>query len=106
MRIPGGATINSTAGLTRSYPLPTAAGTPAPAQKDEPAELSRRFDRVTISEEGASAARELTGRLSQEVRTAASTEKIAALREQVRSGTYRPDPAEIARKMLLTGGTL
>ena len=44
---------------------------------------------------------ELKGKLTQEVRTATSSDMIAALREQVQNGTYEPDPQEIAKKMLL-----
>ena len=103
MRIPGGAILNPAAGAVRSFPVQTAVSSPAPAQKDESVDFSRRFDRVTISEAGADSARELQARLRQDVRAAASTDRIAALREQIRSGSYQPDPAEIARKMLLTG---
>ena len=65
----------------------------------------RRFDRVTISggERFGSYELEARGRIEREVRTATSSGQIAALREQVRGGTYRPDPAAIARKMLLLG---
>ena len=64
----------------------------------------RRFDSITLS--GSDSARgsfemELRGRISQEVRTATSSGQIAALREQVRNGTYQVDPRAIARKMLL-----
>ncbi|MCI8360485.1 MAG: flagellar biosynthesis anti-sigma factor FlgM [Clostridiales bacterium] len=38
--------------------------------------------------------------LSREVRTAVSTSDIRALREEVASGRYTPDPAQIAANML------
>ena len=103
MRIQGGATINPAAGLARSFQAQQAAVSPAPAQKDDAVELSRRYDRVTLSAGGASAEAELRGRLSQEVRASASSERVAALREQIHRGEYHPDPAAIARSMLLAG---
>ena len=76
----------------------------SPAQKGE---FSRRFDSVTISGEGngrSSFALELKSRLSQEVRVASSHGSTAAmLRDEIQSGAYQPDPAAIARKMLLLG---
>ena len=98
MMIPGGAKINPAAPVARSYPAPSHAA--VQAQKDD---FARRFDSVKISEGGVSMEKELTGKLSQEVRTATSTDMIAALREQIRSGTYQPDAMEIAKKMLLLG---
>lgn len=48
---------------------------------------------------------DMVSRLSQEVRTATTTGKIQELRQAVSSGTYTPDPAEIAKRMLfLTEG--
>lgn len=43
---------------------------------------------------------QLVGRLSQEVRTATTTGDIQALRQQVSSGEYTPDPMAIAGRML------
>lgn len=45
--------------------------------------------------------RELTGQLSQQVLARPTSGEIAALREQVDQGTYRPDASEIAARMLL-----
>lgn len=45
----------------------------------------------------------LVGRLTQEVRAAHTTGDIAALRAQVASGSYTPDPVAIAKRMLLLG---
>lgn len=44
---------------------------------------------------------ELRGKITQDVRTATSSGMIAAVREEIQSGTYQPDPVAIARKMLL-----
>ena len=61
---------------------------------------SRRFDSVTIAA-GSSRLMELRGKIAQEVRTATSSGQVAALREQVQSGAYQPDPVAIAGRMLL-----
>ncbi len=45
----------------------------------------------------------LVSRLSQEVRTATTTGDIAALRQQVASGEYTPDPMAIAARILFLG---
>ena len=100
MIIPGGAKIPGTSGLARGYKTQTYS-----APQAARGEFARRFDSVTISGAGADAggsyALELKGRLTQEVRTATSSDMVAALREQVQNGAYQPDPREIARKMLL-----
>ena len=44
---------------------------------------------------------ETVSRLSQEIRTATTTGKIQELRQSVSAGEYVPDPAEIAKRMLL-----
>lgn len=46
---------------------------------------------------------ELVSCLSREARTAVSTGDILALREEVASGQYTPDPARIAANMLFLG---
>ena len=64
----------------------------------------RRFDSVMLSTtEGARSSYEmdLRGKISQEVRTATSSGQVAALREQVRNGTYQVDARALAKKMLL-----
>ena len=65
----------------------------------------RRFDSITLSGESkrSSFEMELRGKISQEVRTATTSGQVAALREQVQSGTYQVDAREIAKKMLLMG---
>ena len=85
-------------------PYASQANSVSPAQKGD---LSRRFDSVTISGDGngrSSFALELKSRLSREVRVASPSGSVAAsLRNEVQNGTYQPDPAAIARKMLLLG---
>ena len=101
MIIPGGANVSSSASAGRTRTHPQGWGM-ASAQKEEAP--TRRFDSVMISEiSGEKAALDLKSRLSQEVRTATSTDMISSLREQIQNGAYRPDPMEIARKMLLMG---
>ena len=104
MVIAGGANISPAAPVARTYQPQTFAPAPAAKEKEETADLSRRFDSVTISENGTgSLENDLKSRLTQEARTVTSTERIASLRDQIRSGEYRPDPMAIARKMLLLG---
>ena len=97
MKIPG-AGISSVEMAARVYQGQT--GGTAKAKKSS---ANRRFDSVTLSGEGARSSyeMELRGKLSREVRTATSSGQIAALREQVRNGTYQVDVRETARKMLL-----
>ncbi len=67
-----------------------------------------RFDSVTITpREGSDSAfaMSLKSRLAQQVRSATTSGMVASLREQVQSGAYQPDPAAIAREILLMGGT-
>lgn len=86
--------------VARTYAAQTYSA--APVQKEE---LARRFDSVTISGENGKSSfeMELRSKLAQEVRTATSSGKLSALREEVQSGAYWPDPMAIARKMLLFG---
>ncbi len=65
--------------------------------------VERKYDSATFSPlpEGKSAFQmQLVSRLSQEVRTATTTGDIQALRQEVSSGTYTPDPMAIAGRML------
>lgn len=104
MIIQGGANMNApgAGGVKRAY------GTTGPSGrgKAEKSEFARRFDSVTISGAGENAALEGIGaalkrELAQEIRAAASPDNIAALRELVQRGEYRPDAGEIAKQMLL-----
>ena len=94
-----GANISATEAAARIYQ--SQSGSAAKLQRGD---VNRRFDSVMLS--GGDGKRstfemELRGKISQEVRTATSSGQIAALREQVQSGTYRVDAREIAKKMLL-----
>lgn len=44
---------------------------------------------------------ETVSRISNEVRTSTTTGRIQELRQAVSSGEYRPDPVEIAKRMML-----
>lgn len=104
MIIQGGANINApgAGGVKRTY------GAAAGRAKSEKSEFARRFDSVTISGAGENAAIEgigaaLKNELAREIRAAASPENVAALRELVQRGEYRPDAGELAKRMLLLG---
>lgn len=64
-----------------------------------------KFDQITLSAQGGQTSaptfRELAASLSQQVRTYNTTGRIQDLREQVASGSYRPDARETAARMLL-----
>jgi len=64
-----------------------------------------QYDSVTISTPSQDSRFHmgLVSRLSQEVRTATTTGDIAALRQQVASGSYTPDPMAIAARILFLG---
>ena len=62
------------------------------------------YDSVTLSASGQdNRFMGLVSKLSQEVRTATTTGDIAALRQQVASGEYTPDPMAIAARILFLG---
>lgn len=70
------------------------------------ARTAENYDSVTLSASVSGKSRfhmELVGRLSQEVRAATTTGDIHALRQQVSSGEYAPDPVTIARRILFLG---
>lgn len=101
MRIPGANNISATETAGRIYQ-----GQMGGAAKMQRGSATRRFDSITLT--GGDGTRssfemELRGKISQEVRTATSSGQVAALREQVQSGTYQVDARETARKMLLMG---
>ncbi len=66
---------------------------------------ANQYDSVTISAPSGDSRFHmgLVSRLSQEVRTATTTGDIAALRQQVSSGSYAPDPMAIAARILFLG---
>ncbi len=68
-----------------------------------------KYDSITLSTSADNTSRsfkELVGRLTQEVRTTTTTGDIRALRQQVSSGTYKPDAYAIAARMLFRGEDL
>lgn len=106
MIIQGGANVNApgAGGVKRTYNTSALSG----RAKAEKSDFSRRFDSVTITNAGENAAiegigAELKSELTQELRAAASPENVAALKELVQRGEYRPDAGEIAKRMLLLG---
>ena len=64
-----------------------------------------KYDSVTLSaaSEDSRFRRGMVSRVSQEVRTATTTGDIVALRQQVASGEYTPDPMAIAARILFLG---
>lgn len=66
---------------------------------------SGKYDSVTLSATSGDSRfhMALVSRLSQEVRTATTTGDISALRQQVATGQYTPDPASIAARILFLG---
>ena len=67
----------------------------------------RKFDSVCLTQAGdedSAFQKELVSRISQEVRTATTTGDIQALRREIQNGSYHPDPAAIAARMLLMRG--
>ena len=66
----------------------------------------QNFDQVYFSDrltglEGQ--VKDLTAKLSEELRVRPTRQEIQSLRQQVEEGTYRPDAEEIAARMLLLG---
>ena len=62
------------------------------------------YDSSSFSAAAASSSRfqmDMVSRISQDVRTATTTGRVQELRQAVSSHTYQPDPAEIARRLLL-----
>ena len=87
-------------------PIQTAGGVrPAGAgrTKKSAAGENSSFDQITLSggQAASPAFRDLAASLSHQVRTYNTTGKIQELRNQVASGTYRPDARETAARMLL-----
>ena len=61
------------------------------------------FDSVLISEKSEGSGRickDMVSKISNEIRTATTTGRIQELHQAVVSGTYRPDPARIAKCIL------
>ena len=88
-----------------SAPITTAAPVQSAGAKRARGAAEGRFDQITLSaragQEAGPTFRELASSLSQQVRTFNTTGKIQDLRDQVASGTYRPDARETAARILL-----
>ena len=71
-----------------------------------PQAVSGQFDQVNISQTNTRESQfcqALVSRLSGEIRTSNTTGTIAQVKQQVQNGTYLPDPADIAVRLLLRG---
>ncbi len=92
---------NGIPGVSGAVQPRSSRGTSASARQENAA---RRFDCVTIGgvrPGNSTFAMALKSRLTQEVRSSATPGRLSALRQQVQDGAYQPDPAAIARRMLL-----
>ena len=91
--------ISSIGRSQRYYPPVTERDTPSLTVTGD----NGKYDSVTLSSSVDDTSRfykEMVGRLSQEVRTTTTTGDIRVLRQQVASGTYKPDASSIAARML------
>lgn len=71
--------------------------------------VTGQFDQVNISQASTRESQfcqELVSRLVRETRTVNTTGTISQVRQQVQSGTYQPDPADIAARLLLRGDSI
>lgn len=89
----------SPVGRTKLYPAKTGRGNKTQALQGS------KYDSVTLSASSQDSRFHMgmVSRVSQEVRTATTTGDIAALRQQVASGEYTPDPMAIAARILFLG---
>lgn len=98
-------TVNNSGGISPVFsPSVGSAATVSP--QSPVTESGGHFDQVEISPEPSGEGRfqkELTARLVQEVRAANTTGNVQKISDEIRSRTYRVDPAEIAARMLLEG---
>jgi len=65
---------------------------------------AKNFDQILLSAKSdaeQSVVKDVKGKISTEMRTTTSIGDIAAIKNQIQSGTYKIDAEEIARKMLL-----
>ncbi len=65
---------------------------------------AKKFDQILLSTKSGAeptAAKDIKSKISTEMRTSTSIGDIAAIKNQIKSGTYKIDAEEIARKMLL-----
>lgn len=66
--------------------------------------VTQHFDQIEISNRPTGEEKrilDLASRLAREVRTRPTRAELESLKEQVQSGSYTPDPREIAASMLL-----
>ena len=101
-------TVLTSSGYSAISSIGPAAVYPAKTGRNDRAKVSpgnNKYDSVTISAPSQDSRFHmgLVSRLSREVRTATTTGDIAALRQQVASGQYIPDPMSIAARMLFLG---
>ncbi len=71
--------------------------------------VTGQFDQVNISQANTREhqfCQELVSRLVGETRTANTTGTISQVKQQVQSGTYQPDPSDIAARLLLRGDSI
>lgn len=94
---------SASGGVSMNNPVGVYAGSPkrgiAPSERKE----GHKYDSVSLSTERDADSvflKELVSRISHEVRTATTTGDIQALRQEIASGNYHPDPAAIAARML------
>ncbi len=93
-----------TRGVSPTYPLGNyGQGTAAAPGLSQG--VDGQFDKVNISRDTSGVhpfQRAMVSRLVQETRTANTTGDIQRLRQEVQSGAYKPNPEEIASRMMLT----
>lgn len=99
MEILGSGRISALSGTAK--PRQTRSGRGAAERKEK---AMGRFDSIMLSTSAAARGgfeAKLRSELAQEVRSTGALGNLSALREQVQSGTYRPDAMAVARQMLL-----
>lgn len=89
----------------KDYPTYSAVSPIADRAKPAPEKTAGNYDTVTFQKtsapaDDASFARALAREAASRVKQGASPEKVMALQQQVASGTYHPDSAVIARRLL------
>ena len=97
--------ISSISHSHRYYPPVNERDTTPPTISGE----NGKFDSITLSTNRDNTDRfhkEFVSRLTQEVRATTTTGDIRALRQQVASGTYKPDASAIAARILFLGEDL
>ena len=96
-------------GIQRNTPPPLPGG--VSGHRDAPraagsARTAQPFDQFQLSAQPTGDGRrvlETAARLSQDIHIRPTSGELAALRDSIQSGAYRPDAREIATRMLLLG---